>query len=763
MKVEVQLLDSRGRKFFRKAPSALVSGSFREDYYECEISVPVKGPKKWSAEQPNLYTLIVTLYNVKGKAVEFTSCRIGFRKIEVRDQKLLFNGQPVYIKGVNRQHNFNAVRTSHYPNDPMWYDLCDEYGIMVLDEANLENHANYATFCRDHRWEKPYLERIQRMVLRDKNHASIFGWSLCNECGYGPHHNKAADWIRDFDATRIVHNEGSVQASWRQSRAHGYGKGGERATDLIAPMYPAVPENTKYLRSANMISYIKGDEKVRPFIMCEYSHAMGNSNGCMKDYWDFIYKHKGLQGGFIWDWIEQGIRKVDKKTGQEFWAYGGDFGDTPNDVNFCCNGMIMPDRTPKPQMQEFKKVAQPVQVKAVDLKNGKVEIFNRDYFTPLDWLVGSWVIEVDGKKVQSGKLPVMKILPQTGKVVKLKLQDLKLLSGQDAYISFSFKTVNKTAWCRKGHEVAIEQFKLPVKGTGKLPKISFADKVIVDIDENKGAIKTVSVNGRKIITKGPEFNIWRGPLDNDGVKGRKEQWTCDWKPLGRWCTAGLNNLKAEVKQAKIKEVKNGVELNSRIDYRCKAGLFNVTNNYLIAENGIIFCKHNFSFGKNIPDLPRIGIRLTVAEGYNNLDWFGRGRGESYVDRKYAAHFSKYSSTVAEQYYPYIVPQECGNKEDVTWAALSDNNKYGMHIQTEGEKFGFSAQHFTPEDLTSAYHTYDLKMRKDVTVLIDAAQRGLGTNSCGPDTLEKYIIKPGKYELSYAIIPLAGQKAKRFGI
>jgi beta-galactosidase len=645
----------------------------------------------------------------------------------------------------------------------MWYDLCDEYGIMVLDEANLENHANYATFCRDHRWEKPYLERIQRMVLRDKNHASIFGWSLCNECGYGPHHNKAADWIRNFDAGRIVHNEGSVQASWHQSRAHGYGEGGERATDIIAPMYPGLPEDNNYSRSANLSSYIKSNETTRPFIMCEYVHAMGNSLGCVKEYWDLIYKTKGLQGGFIWDWIEQGIRKVDKKTGREFWAFGGDFGDNPNDYNFCCNGMIMPDRTPKPQMQEFKKLAQPVWIKAVDLKNGKFEIFNNDFFTPLDWLAGDWSIEVDGKCIRRGKLSVMKILPQKGKTVTVSLKDINILKGQEAYLNFSFKTINKTAWCSKGHEVAIEQFKFPVKSSGKLRSVPRAGKVIVDIDEKRGAIKKVLVDGKSVITRGPEFNVWRGTTDNDGAKHKKEFLEAPIRPIGCWEFMGLKNMKEKVKDVKVTESASGITLKSSIDYICKGGTFKVNNNYLISEKGIIYCRHNFSFGKDLSDLPRIGIRMTVAKDYENLEWLGRGRVESYPDRKHAAHISRYSGKVKDQYYPYIVPQENGNKENVTWAALTDSSKKGIQIQTAGEKFGFSAHHFTPEDLSAAYHPYQLNFRKDVTVLIDAAQRGLGTRACGPDTLEKYMVMPGTYKLEYAIIPLAGQKPGRFAV
>lgn len=789
--VEARLFDAKGKPVFKQPLAATISNSYRKDYYRCCVSAKVKNPAAWTCEQPNLYTLVVTLKDHNGKELENTSTRIGFRTVEIKKRSLLFNGQPIYIKGVNRhdhdpdtgkhvtreamlqeiyllkQFNFNAVRTCHYPNDPQWLDLCDEYGIMILDEANIESHANYSTICHDPRWSKQFVERVQRMVLRDKNHACIFGWSLGNESGYGENHDLAADWVRAFDPTRILHNENALKLSWSQG-FNPYDKGGERSEDLVSPMYPGIDVLVNFSKNS--------PDKTRPFVMCEYAHAMGNSCGCLKDYWDAIYKYPGLQGGFIWDWIEQGLRKTDPKTGREFWAYGGDYGDEPNDSDFCCNGMIMPDRTPKPQMWEFKKIVQPVKIVAKNAAKGEFEIFNSDFFTSLDWLAGSWKLEVDGKQMQAGKLPLLKLAPQKKLKVKLALKEPKMLAGQEAYLTLSFKTREKTPWCGKGHEVAWEQFKMPYKGAGKLQAVAAAGGVTQSgksvqlgdsgvtavLDEKNGRLESVALGKKAVISSGPDFLLWRGPTDNDGVKGKEEQWTAEWKPLGRWMRAGYDKLTPQVQNVKIQDAACGIEMISRILYACSKGdgKFSVENRYCFTPAGVIYCDHRISFQKGMVDVPRLGMRLNVAAGLENLDWFGRGPVESYPDRKYAADFGRFASTVTEQYYPYIVPQENGNHEDTTWFSLREG-KSGLQFQTTGKPFSFSALHMTPEDLTAAHHTFDINQRPETTVTINVAQRGLGTASCGPDTLEKYQILPGEYRLSYAIIPLADTAPGRF--
>ncbi len=800
--VEAHLFDPDGKPALASPAGIKISNSYRRQYYEGTLAVKIKRPSLWSDECPHLYTLVLALKDEKDALIEHTSCRVGFRSVEVKDGSLLLNGQPVYIRGVNRhdhdpdtgktvslkamikeirllkQYNFNAVRTAHYPNDPQWLDLCDEYGILIVDEANIESHANYRTLCRDPRWQKPFLERVQRMVQRDKNHPCVIAWSLGNESGYGQNHDIAADWVRQYDTSRILHNENALKPKWTQSKSMS-DQGGARSNDLQNPMYPNIQSLLDFATTEN-----KDKDPRRPFIMSEYAHAMGNSCGCLKDYWETIYAYHGLQGGFIWDWIEQGIRKTDSSTSREYWAYGGDFRDRPNDSNFCCNGMIMPDRSVKPQMHEFKRIAQPVWISAGKTAKGEIHVFNAQFFRSLDWLEGVWIVEVDGKPAQKGNIKAMQLAPQSGTAINLPLKKPAMLKGQEAWLKIIFITKEKQPWCKRGHEVAQEQIRLPFKGGKQLPpaaperrgpgatvklngnRLSMGESDIdVVIDQKRGSIRSVSQRGNTLIMDGPSFNIWRGPLDNDGVKGKDEQWRADWKPLGRWCNAGYDKLKMSVNKVSATKSGNHFLLTSKATYSCAKGTgsFNVDNAYKFTPHGLIYCEHIFSFAEGMPDVPRLGVQMTLPGGLERLDWFGRGPFESYSDRKTAADIGHYRGAVDEQYFPYIVPQENGNKEDVSWFSLRGADKTGIQFQKCGDTFGFSAHHFTPQDLTGAYHTFELKRRDEITVLIDARQRGLGTASCGPDTLDKYKIYPGRYRLRYTIIPLAGRSPRRFAI
>ena len=447
-RVEARLYDPSGAPVWDAPLSASVSRSYRRDYYEAHLSATLRDVQAWSPECPHLYTVVLALLTEDGAPLEYTRVTTGFRTCEVRNREFLLNGRPVLIKGINhhdhdpdhgkavrrtwmerdvallKQFNFNAIRTSHYPSDPFLYDLCDRHGILVLDEANIENHANYDTLCHDHRWAKPYFERIQRMVLRDKNHPCVFGWSLCNESGYGENHDRAAAWIRRYDPTRIVHNEGAVKPRWDQGGPNEYGTGGERSNDFINPMYPHVDEVRQWAETT---------AENRPFISCEYDSATGNSNGNLKEYWDIFYNCHGVQGGFIWQWLDHGIRRTDRR-GREYWAYGGDFGDEPNDANFCCNGMVNPDRTPQPAMWEFKHLVQPVKVRAVDAQAGAFEIVNTDFFRDANWLNGQWRLEVDGQLAQEGSLGTLDIEPQDSAPVALDLPTPDVTPGQEVTV-----------------------------------------------------------------------------------------------------------------------------------------------------------------------------------------------------------------------------------------------------------------------------------------------------------------------------------------
>ena len=430
----------------------------------------VKTPRLWSSETPNLYTVLICLFDPSGKEVEWTSCKIGFRRIEIKNREMLINGMPVLIYGVNRhehdpvngktvsresmledvllmkQYNFNAVRCSHYPNDPHWYELCDEYGIYVVDEANIETHHYYGRLCREPQWTNAFLDRTIRMVETNKNHPSIIMWSLGNESGYGPNHAACAGWIRERDSSRLLHYEGALrpefQGDWKPNEGFN-----TLATDVVAPMYPAIND---------IVEWVKTTKDERPLIMCEYSHAMGNSNGSLSDYWDVIRENHGLQGGFIWDWVDQGL----DAEGKDEWKYGGDFGDKPNDANFCINGLVWPNRKPHPAMHEFKKLVQPVQAYAIDLKHGKLELLNRRYFTGLEDILLEWRLEIDGETVQKGKIKTLKANPGQKVQVGLNLKEPEVQTGQEVYLYLCYILKKPCKWADLGHNFGWDQFRI---------------------------------------------------------------------------------------------------------------------------------------------------------------------------------------------------------------------------------------------------------------------------------------------------------------
>ena len=780
-----------------------VSAWYRVDYGSCEMGTILRKPRQWSAEQPNLYTLVIVLRSEKGRILETTSCRIGFRTVEVKNRELLINGKAVLIKGVNRhdhhdargkavpretmirdievlkQFNFNAVRTCHYPNDPVWYDLCDEYGIYILDEANIESHANYHTLCRNPRWSQAFYERVMNMVLRDKNHPCVIGWSLGNESGYGENHDRAADAVRAYDPSRFLHHEGALKRSWRQG-SNVYDEHGWRANDIIDPMYPSISVLEENARNASKNEY-------RPFIMCEYTHAMGNSNGNLKEYWDLIKKHHGLQGGFIWDWVDQGIlakseignRKSElriadhdgmgkraleaaraechKPGGRFFWGYGGDFGDKPNDANFCINGMVWPDRTPHPGMFEFKKLVQPV---AMQLKGSSLAVTNEQYFTGMDWLQGRWEVKVNGRIVQKGKLKILKTAPGQTASLKLPLRKLTLKPGEESFLMVSFAARSRTSWCPKGHEVAWEQFVLGKASPVLLKRLGgatfsessnsiriVAGRVHVVFSRTTGMITSLKHDGTELVVKGPKLNVWRAATDNDGIKrwsGQKR------KPLGKWLTAGLNKISFGKAVTSVRRRGGCVEVSVRRPAFAigPEPAFEHTHVYTITGNGRIHVSNKVVAGKDLPELPRIGVTMQLVPGLESLKWYGCGPHESYCDRKAGAAVDVYGGTVSGQYVPYILPQEHGNKVDVRWMSLAGlNKKVTFRAKTLME---CSASHFTADDLFAAFHTNELSPRKEVIVNIDCRQRGLGTGSCGPQTLEKYQVPPGKYEFGYSI-------------
>ncbi len=754
--IELLLFDADKNLVFRGIEEKVEYIEANQERY-VNFSVEINEPRKWSAEDPYLYTLIMVLKDDKNSILEVVSEWIGFRQIEIKDGMFLINGVPIKFKGVNRhehdeirghaisiesivndillmkRYNINAVRTSHYPNHPYWYHLCDKYGIYLIDEANIECHG-LAVMPRSEEmkeepannpdWLNAFMERIVRMVYRDKNHPSVVMWSLGNESGYGSNHAAAIGWIHDFDPTRPVHYEGA---------SHVVG-GVPRTVDVISVMYPSIER---------LIKLAENPSDNRPVLMCEYAHSMGNSTGNLKEYWETIYSYKRLIGGFIWDWVDQGLLKIE--NGIEYWAYGGDFGDVPNDGNFCINGIVWPDRSLQPAMWEVKKIYQPIEAKEIDLSNGLVSIINRFDFTDLESIEISWEIFSNGKIIQRGILPNVSIPPHSEKKIKIPYIFDKV-KGEESWLILHYRLTNDTLWARKGYEIGWTQFKLSsyikvseIHGTD-IPALLFYEerKNIRVLGKdfvftfNKDTGKLTYVYENKILIKDASLlEVWRAPTDNDTPRAAK-----------KWYEIGLNKTVINIVDVKTKKVSNSV---IRLDV-----MFNVSTpvikdcfrcNYriIIYGSGEVVFDMFIEPDKRLPPLPRIGLQFIVPKEYSYVEWYGRGPHENYQDRKEGAMVGYYSTTINDLYVPYIMPQENGNRADVRWICLK-SDKVGLFIIALNF-MEFSAHYFSAFDLTKAKHTYELVNRDRIFLHIDYKQRGLGGASCGPDTLPKYEIYP----------------------
>ena len=778
--VDVQLFHPNGNAVMEKAlTSAVPVGAHNlSSRLQVIFEEPVRNPLLWSAESPHLYTAVVTLKNPQGETVESTATRIGFRSIEVRDRSLLINGKRVLIKGVNRhdhhetkgkaldretlrldavtmkRFNINAVRTSHYPNDPYWLDLCDEVGLYVIDEANLEAHDYYHQIGADPRYTCAFMERALRMVKRDKNHPSIILWSLGNETGYSPNHDAMAGWVRAYDPSRPLHFEPSFALTHEKPFDLG-----QRVSDIVCPMYCPIDLLIEWATDE------AHPDRTRPLIMCEYSHSMGNSNGSLADYWDAFEKYPGLQGGFIWEWIDHGLKRT-TADGEQYWAYGGDFGDVPNDLNFVCDGLVWPDRTPHPAIYELKHLTQPVKAIAFHPASAELEIKNKQDFATLDWITVTWELKVCGKAIADGRLPALNTPPQTVERFRLTLPPLQMEPGQEAFLNVRSFAANDTVWCKSGHEIGWDQIELPVDLKALPPPVegetlqplalernndSFAvknDTLQLIASSKTGRIESLCWKGHELLVSGPEVQIWRAPTDNDGIKGWTGQ---DSKALGRWLAVGLDQLTITPVMAECRQNTDGSVI-LRFEHlagsqACPKAVSH-KHTYTIRPGGQILVENTFIVDENLPDLPRLGVVLTLNPGMENLKWFGRGPFENYSDRKRASIVDLYEGTVTNQYVPYILPQEHGNHTDVRWLSL-ENDHYGLLVSARGP-MEFSASHYTAHDLTGAAHTYDLKPRPEVVLSLDYRQCGLGTASCGPGVLDQYRIKPGIYHWSYQL-------------
>ena len=691
------------------------------------------GIKAWSAESPLLYKLEVELLNPEGVVIERFSQEIGFRDVRIVGHELLVNGKPVIIYGMNRhdfnrktgrvltrenmrddllelkKFNFNAVRTSHYPNDPALLDLCDELGFYVIGEANLETHAFQDSLCNDQRYLTAWVDRIARMVQRDIHHASVILWSLGNESGHGHNHEAAAAFVRDFDPTRPLHYEGAIRHGWLK---------GKTVTDVVCPMYPSIHAIT---------SYAKSKELDRPLIMCEYSHAMGNSNGNLAEYWEAIHTLPGLQGGFIWEFWDHGIEQR-MPGGKVRSAYGGDFGETKHDGNFCCDGMVFPDRTPKPAMHEFKAIASPVRIDSKNAASGRFAIFNKNFFTDTSDFEFRWKITANGELIDFGKVKVPTIKPQSAASVLISSKHLRKATSQgERFITFSIVRKSPMPWASANTEVGWAQFPLISTALSKPRTVNAANLAAV-IDE-KGSILLPYAQ------VAPRLTLFRAPTDNDRIGHMATKWA-------HWGLADLTRGKA-----RITRTARNTTINS--EWKSSAGISIKHKQVIEQVVGGIKVTETVTLPPVLDDVARVGTSFELSKDLAHYEYFGVGPHENYPDRR-IGQVGRYESSVDQQYIPYVRPQENGGHTGVRWFTLSNATGQRIRVILDKPRMVTVVPH-RAADIAAATHDVDLKPSGTTVITIDAAHRGVGTASCGPDTLDKYIVKPGTYTYSWTIV------------
>ncbi|WP_274361659.1 glycoside hydrolase family 2 TIM barrel-domain containing protein [Paenibacillus thermotolerans] len=769
--VQAQLYDHKRQAVLERPLKA--DASFQgEDTRTFELSTRVANPLKWSAEEPNLYTLVLTMEDKDGRILEAVSCRVGFRKFELKDGLMKINGKRIVFKGVNRHEfspdtgraltkedmirdiklmkafNINAVRTSHYPNQSLWYELCDEYGLYVIDETNLETHGtwhygqqelnDYTLPGSKPEWRENVLDRCNSMFQRDKNHPSIVIWSLGNESYGGENFVAMYDFLKKADPTRLVHYEGIFH---------------HRKTDAASDI-----ESTMYIRPKDVENYARSNPR-KPYIICEYSHAMGNSCGGLHLYWELFDRYDILQGAFIWDWIDQAIR-TKTEDGIEYLAYGGDFGESPHDGNFCGNGLVLADRTVTPKLHEVKKCYQNVSIEAVDLHNGHglVRIRNKHLFTDLSSFGLKWEVSLDGIAVQSGGMTVA-VPPGEAADIEIPYDRALLDPIKEAVLTVSFITQEEKTWAGAGHEIAWEQFVLspylatiptPFQGmrliaeeTGEELLISCGD-ISIRFSRNTGDLTSYRVSGQERLLKPLMPSFWRAVTDND--LGNKLQERCKvWKTAG-----GLRRL------MRLEHRIEGEACVVAADYVLETEPASALSfEYRILSDGTITILETLVPGSGLPELPEFGIVLELDGSLNTVSWYGRGPHENYWDRKTGARLGRYSGTVREQFVPYLRPQECGNKTDVRFATISQGvNGPGLRFEAKNP-FEINALPWRPEELEAHDHVYKLPDSKKTVVRVNYKQMGVGgDDSWGAQTHEQYTLPANRpYLFQFTMRPV----------
>jgi beta-galactosidase/evolved beta-galactosidase subunit alpha len=803
-RLEFRLVDDTGARVVSRKTEVSVAGRGTE-VVTMQASVPA--PRKWSAEEPVLYRLVATLRDAGGNPLMAVPQNVGFRKVEIRNGQLRVNGARVILRGVNRhehhpdtgrtltvetmiqdilimkRHNINAVRTSHYPDDPRWYDLCDRYGLYLIDECDVETHG----FKRasvwsgnptdDPAWEAALVDRMRRMVLRDRNHPSVVIWSLGNEAGFGRNHARMKEAVLALDGTRPVHYECDEKME---------------IADLYSQMYLSVADCGKICKAEGDLND-SGDRVLpharyadKPFVLCEYAHAMGNGPGGLREYWDVIYREPRFAGAFVWEWIDHGIRSVlgpDRvaqvagaaATGKQepgtsapatFFAYGGDFGDTPHDGNFVIDGLLFPDRAPSPAMAELKQALAPVLTEAVDAGRGRLRITNRHQTTGLGHLAARWKLLADGETVQSGALALPKIAPFRSAEVTVPM-DLPRGDRREFFLEVAYTLRDDAPWAPAGHEVAFAQFPVraahpdplsipAIVGGIHLPQVSETGAAIevvapsfrMRFDKATGVLDRWEVDGVPLIARGPVANFWRAPTDNDG--GNR-----GWGVQKEWREHGLHALSHHLDSIERVPSENGsqrVVVQTRVSgANMKVGIACCCEYTAHADGALSVSFSGTPWGVWKCIWPRIGLQLRLPSALSLFRWYGLGPGESYADSKSGVRMGRWTATVDELFTAYVFPQENGNRIDTRWVAATDLYGRGMRVKSK-TPFNFSAHWYDTLDLERANHGHELIRRDFVTLNLDLAQTGLGSNSCGPRALPQYELQPQPFRFGVTLTP-----------
>lgn len=700
--------------------------------------------EKWSAEHPNLYTLILELKDANGKVTEVTGTKVGFRTSEIKDGRFCINGVPVLVKGVNRhehsqlgrtvskelmeediklmkQHNINTVRNSHYPAHPYWYQLCDRYGLYMIDEANIESHGmgyGPASLAKDSTWLTAHMDRTHRMYERSKNHPAIVIWSLGNESGNGINFERTYDWLKSVEKNRPVQYERAEE---------------NYNTDIYCRMY----------RSVDVIKeYVARKDIYRPFILCEYLHAMGNSCGGMKEYWDVFENEPMAQGGCIWDWVDQSFREVDK-DGNWYWTYGGDYGpkDVPSFGNFCCNGLVNAVREPHPHLLEVKKIYQNIKSTLVDKKNLTIRVKNWFDFSDLNEYLLHWsVTGDDGTIVAEGSKEVT-CAPHA--VVDITLGAVKIPKTlREAYLNLSWTRVKATPLVTSDWEVAYDQFVLPVSKNSWSGKPAKAGNTTFVVDEATGALKSLCLDGEELLASPITLSLFRPATDNDNR---------DQNGAKLWRQAGLDHLTQKV--VSLKEGKNKTTVKADILNAEGKKIGNAEFIYALNRDGSMKVQTTFEPDTSlVKSMARLGITFEMKDTYENVTYLGRGEHETYTDRNQSGKIGVYKTTPERMFHYYVVPQSTGNRTDVRWLQLTDEHGKGCWIEANSF-FQFSTFPFLDVILEKARHINELKRDGKITIHLDAEQAGVGTATCGPGVLPSYLVPLTKQTFDFTIYPV----------